>query len=102
MGVLRLLMDSAVEHYYFSGVYIEQAPITTSVGTGSSTGSGTPLQSLCKALCGPDGVIGHQRTPLLLSALRSGLRADPTGRRFVQFAGDDCRTLLDEVTQLHH
>lgn len=41
LGVLRLLEDSAVEHYYFSGVYIEQAPITTSVGTGSSTGSGS-------------------------------------------------------------
>ncbi|VDC00687.1 unnamed protein product [Peniophora sp. CBMAI 1063] len=53
LGVLRLLMDSAVEHYYFSGVYIEQAPITTSVGTGGSSGSGSTTGAAAPTTAAP-------------------------------------------------
>jgi hypothetical protein len=38
LGVLRINAGPEQEDYYFSGVYIEQGPITTSVGTG---GGGT-------------------------------------------------------------
>jgi hypothetical protein len=36
LGGLRLTDSTAVEEYYYSGVYIEQGPITTSIGSGST------------------------------------------------------------------
>ncbi|KAJ7688803.1 hypothetical protein B0H14DRAFT_3906788 [Mycena olivaceomarginata] len=38
LGVLRLINGGGPEDWYFSGVYIENGPITTSVGTGTGTG----------------------------------------------------------------
>ncbi|EGN98240.1 carbohydrate-binding module family 1 protein [Serpula lacrymans var. lacrymans S7.3] len=38
LGVLRLVQGSDTEDWYFSGVYIESGPVTTSVGSGSSGG----------------------------------------------------------------
>jgi len=40
LGVLRLI-NGGPENWYFSGVYIESGPITTSVGTGTGVGSTT-------------------------------------------------------------
>jgi len=40
LGGLRLTDSTAVEEYYYSGVYIEQGPITTAIG-GGSTGTTT-------------------------------------------------------------
>jgi hypothetical protein len=47
VGVLRIVSDNTAENFYFSGVYIESAPITTSVGTGGggSTGSSSSVPS---------------------------------------------------------
>ncbi|KAJ7459912.1 hypothetical protein FB451DRAFT_565400 [Mycena latifolia] len=42
LGVLRLVNGGTPEDWYFSGVYIENGPITTSVGTG---GGGTTTTS---------------------------------------------------------
>ncbi|ETW81699.1 carbohydrate-binding module family 1 protein [Heterobasidion irregulare TC 32-1] len=39
VGVLRIVNDATPENFYFSGVYIESGPITTSVGSGSSAPS---------------------------------------------------------------
>ncbi|KAJ6477372.1 carbohydrate-binding module family 1 protein [Mycena vitilis] len=35
LGVLRLINGSSTEDWYFSGVYIESGPITTSIGNGT-------------------------------------------------------------------
>lgn len=37
LGVLKLVEGPNTEDWYFSGVYIESGPITTSIGSGSST-----------------------------------------------------------------
>ncbi|KAJ7505258.1 hypothetical protein B0H11DRAFT_2339372, partial [Mycena galericulata] len=39
LGVLRIVNGGGPEDWYFSGVYIESGPITTSVGTGNTTTS---------------------------------------------------------------
>ncbi|KAJ3479555.1 hypothetical protein NLI96_g8972 [Meripilus lineatus] len=39
VGVLRIVNDPTPEDWYFSGVYIESGPITTSVGNGSASPS---------------------------------------------------------------
>ncbi|KAJ7259496.1 carbohydrate-binding module family 1 protein [Mycena haematopus] len=44
LGVLRLA-NSGVEDWYFSGVYIESGPITTSVGNGTGVGTTTMSSS---------------------------------------------------------
>ncbi|KAF7288520.1 Carbohydrate-binding module family 1 protein [Mycena chlorophos] len=50
LGVLRLVNGGTPEDWYFSGVYIETAPITTSVGTGGGgTTSGTSTSSTTKS-----------------------------------------------------
>ncbi|KAI0322352.1 carbohydrate-binding module family 1 protein [Amylostereum chailletii] len=36
LGVLRIVSDSVAENFYFSGVYIENGPITTTIGSGSA------------------------------------------------------------------
>ncbi|KAJ7069744.1 hypothetical protein C8F01DRAFT_1327194 [Mycena amicta] len=45
LGVLRLVNGGTPEDWYFSGVYVEQAPITTSVGTGGGGGVTTTITS---------------------------------------------------------
>ncbi|KAF7298977.1 Carbohydrate-binding module family 1 protein [Mycena indigotica] len=45
LGVLRLVNGGTPEDWYFSGVYIEQAPITTSVGTGGGGASSSSSAS---------------------------------------------------------
>ncbi|KAH7311179.1 hypothetical protein B0J17DRAFT_753511 [Rhizoctonia solani] len=37
VGVLRIVNQPGIEDWYFSGVYIESGPITTAIGSGSST-----------------------------------------------------------------
>lgn len=37
VGVLRIVNDATPENFYFSGVYIENGPITTTIGNGSSS-----------------------------------------------------------------
>ncbi|KAH7928411.1 carbohydrate-binding module family 1 protein [Leucogyrophana mollusca] len=39
LGVLRLVSGTDTEDWYFSGVYIENGPITTAIGSGSGSGS---------------------------------------------------------------
>ncbi|KAJ3811866.1 hypothetical protein F5876DRAFT_38639 [Lentinula aff. lateritia] len=39
VGVLRIVNTPAPENWYISGVYIENGPITTAIGSGNSTGS---------------------------------------------------------------
>ncbi|KAJ8080507.1 hypothetical protein PM082_017340 [Marasmius tenuissimus] len=43
LGVLRIQANAAAEDWYFSGVYVENGPITTAIGSGSaaSTGAGS-------------------------------------------------------------
>ncbi|KAJ7288265.1 hypothetical protein C8J57DRAFT_511317 [Mycena rebaudengoi] len=41
LGVLRLVNGGGPEDWFFSGVYIENGPITTSVGTGGGGGGST-------------------------------------------------------------
>ncbi|KAF8895475.1 hypothetical protein BD779DRAFT_731825 [Infundibulicybe gibba] len=41
LGVLRIVNTAGVEDWYFSGVYIESGPITTSIGSGTGNGGGT-------------------------------------------------------------
>ncbi|KAG7088361.1 hypothetical protein E1B28_012365 [Marasmius oreades] len=41
LGVLRIVAAAGVEDWYFSGVYVESGPITTAIGSGSSTGGST-------------------------------------------------------------
>ncbi|KAJ7078628.1 hypothetical protein C8R43DRAFT_1053317 [Mycena crocata] len=41
LGILRLIPGGTPEDWYFSGVYIEDGPITTSVGTGGGGGGVT-------------------------------------------------------------
>ncbi|KAJ7761532.1 hypothetical protein DFH07DRAFT_918236 [Mycena maculata] len=45
LGVLRLSNGGTPEDWYFSGVYIESGPITTSVGTGTGSGGSTTTSS---------------------------------------------------------
>jgi len=45
LGVLRIVTQADVEDWYFSGVYIESAPITTSIGSGTTTGSSSSVSS---------------------------------------------------------
>ncbi|KAF5360863.1 hypothetical protein D9756_004690 [Leucocoprinus leucothites] len=40
LGVLRLITNQTPEDWYFSGVYVENGPITTAIGSGSSGGGG--------------------------------------------------------------
>ncbi|KAG9101812.1 hypothetical protein FRC07_010275, partial [Ceratobasidium sp. 392] len=37
VGVLRIVNQAGIEDWYVSGVYIEQGPITTAIGSGSTT-----------------------------------------------------------------
>lgn len=41
LGVLRIVTNQTPEDWYFSGVYVESGPVTTSIGSGSGGGSGT-------------------------------------------------------------
>jgi len=41
VGVLRIVNDATPEDWYFSGVYIESGPITTSIGNGTAPSSPT-------------------------------------------------------------
>ncbi|KAJ3756809.1 hypothetical protein EV360DRAFT_84623 [Lentinula raphanica] len=45
VGVLRIVNTPAPENWYISGVYIENGPITTSIGNGNSTGSSSSASS---------------------------------------------------------
>ncbi|KAI0270051.1 carbohydrate-binding module family 1 protein [Gloeopeniophorella convolvens] len=45
VGVLRIVNDNTPETFYFSGVYIEQGPITTAIGNGSSPPPSGPSSS---------------------------------------------------------
>ncbi|KAF7798417.1 hypothetical protein EIP86_009638 [Pleurotus ostreatoroseus] len=36
VGVLRIVNDATPENFYFSGVYIEEGPITTAIGNGAA------------------------------------------------------------------
>ena len=39
VGVLRIVNDAVAENWYFSGVFIENGPITTAIGTGAPPAS---------------------------------------------------------------
>ncbi|KAG6891664.1 hypothetical protein C0992_012713 [Termitomyces sp. T32_za158] len=41
LGVLRIVTANDVEDWYFSGVYVESGPITTTIGSGSVVTTGT-------------------------------------------------------------
>ncbi|KAJ8503322.1 hypothetical protein ONZ45_g10952 [Pleurotus djamor] len=46
LGVLRIVTQPGTSDFFFSGVYVESGPITTSVGSGSgTTPSSTPVSS---------------------------------------------------------
>jgi len=42
LGVLRIVTNQIPEDWYFSGVYVENGPVTTSVGSGGDTTTPAP------------------------------------------------------------
>jgi len=42
LGVLRIVTNQTPEDWYFSGVYVENGPVTTSVGSGDTTTTSAP------------------------------------------------------------
>jgi len=42
LGVLRIVTNQTPEDWYFSGVYVENGPVTTSVGSGGVTTTPAP------------------------------------------------------------
>ena len=42
LGVLRIVTNQTPEDWYFSGVYVENGPVTTSVGNGGDTTTPAP------------------------------------------------------------
>ncbi|EKM79487.1 hypothetical protein AGABI1DRAFT_74560 [Agaricus bisporus var. burnettii JB137-S8] len=45
LGVLRIVTNQTPEDWYFSGVYVENGPITTAIGSGGSPPSSSPPAS---------------------------------------------------------
>ncbi|RDB18011.1 hypothetical protein Hypma_000695 [Hypsizygus marmoreus] len=45
LGVLRLVNGPGTEDWYFSGVFVENGPITTTIGSGTGGGTTTPPTS---------------------------------------------------------
>ncbi|KAH6911420.1 hypothetical protein BKA70DRAFT_1370619 [Coprinopsis sp. MPI-PUGE-AT-0042] len=58
VGVLRIVNRNPQEDWYFSGVYIEEGPITTAIGSGSSPGTSDPVTSAPWGQCGGTGYSG--------------------------------------------
>ncbi|KAI0075098.1 hypothetical protein K474DRAFT_1676653 [Panus rudis PR-1116 ss-1] len=62
LGVLRIVNDPTPEDWYFSGVYIESGPITTSIGSGSP-GSSAPGTSAPPTTTAPPSTSAPVSTP---------------------------------------
>ncbi|KAI0036450.1 hypothetical protein K488DRAFT_14634, partial [Vararia minispora EC-137] len=64
VGVLRIVSDNTAENFYFSGVYIENGPITTSIGTGSGSSPGSSSSA--------PTTVGPTSTPVSTASSSSG------------------------------
>ncbi|KAJ7672753.1 hypothetical protein B0H17DRAFT_1170836 [Mycena rosella] len=83
LGVLRLVSDPTQEDWYFSGVYIENGPITTSVGTGTGGGTTTSASTSTITSTSSTGTISTTST----STSSTTTAAGPTATHFGQCGG---------------
>jgi len=79
LGVLRLINGGTPEDWYFSGVYIESGPITTSVGTGGSTTSSSSTSTIT--------TISTSSTASTTTASSTTTAAGPTASHWAQCGG---------------
>ncbi|KAG6907872.1 hypothetical protein DXG01_007036 [Tephrocybe rancida] len=74
LGVLRLVTASDVEDWYFSGVYVESGPITTSIGSGGSGSTTTSVSTTTP----PPSTTTTSTTPTTVSTTTTATGATAT------------------------
>ncbi|KAJ6559132.1 hypothetical protein DFH09DRAFT_1316892 [Mycena vulgaris] len=88
LGVLRIVNGGTPEDWYFSGVYIENGPVTTSVGTGTGGGS-TTITSASTSTASSTSTIASSTstTASTTTASSTTTAAGPTATHFGQCGG---------------
>ncbi|QRV92146.1 carbohydrate-binding module family 1 protein [Ceratobasidium sp. AG-Ba] len=92
VGVLRIVNQSGIEDWYVSGVYIEQGPITTAIGSGTGSGSTTTTTTSAATITSTTRIIDSSPWSTITTKTTSApptttTNAGPTASHYAQCGG---------------